>query len=168
MTKDNFGLKDRVDIIAHDSNGNVIYEATPYEDACLFSKILGFLGITKFTHDYISDVGLQDVVTYLHDNYIYLGVGTDGTGPVDTSRTELGAEYKRSVATSVEYSTITSTNDAIVITATFNMTSAETLAETGVFNALTGGKMLARQTFDGLPLSIDNVITVVWTIQFTR
>lgn len=163
-----FGVKDRVSITVRDANGNLIDSVTPYEDECYLGKFLNKLGLKKCAFDYMSNTGIADIMAYIHDNYIYVGLGTDSTGSADYTRTELGAQLYRLAADSVEYSTTVVTNDTVVITTEFTMDTTATIAETALFTASTGGTMPFRQTFTGIALSSGVKVTIEWTVQLTR
>jgi hypothetical protein len=125
----------------------------------------------------ITNVGLAAIVRLIGSGltetkfgYTAIGTGTTAEAATDTA---LVTEIKRKTAT-VSQTTTTITNDTCLFEATFS--SADTLsgssnvAETGIFNASTGGILLARKTFSAVPLNWDagDQITIKYYVQFTR
>ena len=77
--------------------------------------------------------------------WAYLAIGTDTTAFVNTQEALISQSGSR-VAATVSRITTTSgiSNDTMRFTATFDITSSITITEVGIFNAATGGEMLAR------------------------
>jgi hypothetical protein len=125
----------------------------------------------------ITNAGLSSIIKLvfagLTDNkygYIAIGTGTTTESPTDTA---LVQEIKRKSAT-VTQTTTTVTGDTALLEATFSsadgLTGTSNVAEAGVFNASTGGTMLARKTFTPVPVNWDagDSITIRYYIQMTR
>jgi len=125
----------------------------------------------------ITNAGLASIIKLvfagLTDNkYGYIAIGT-GTTAESATDTALVAEIKRKSAT-VTQTTTTVTGDTALLEATFSsadgLTGTSNVAEAGVFNASTGGTMLARKTFTAVPVNWDagDSITIRYYIQMTR
>ena len=94
--------------------------------------------------------GLNEVRNLIGDlstpsGFDYLAYGT-GTGAESASDTTLGTETDREQCSSSEKVTYTvrAPNDTLMLYKTFTAASAVTVSEVGIFNASTGGDMLAR------------------------
>ena len=74
--------------------------------------------------------------------FTYLAYGT-GTTAFAVTQTALVTESDREAAT-VSRTTTNVANDTLRLTKTFTISSTLTIAEVGVFNAASGGTMLAR------------------------
>lgn len=83
---------------------------------------------------------------YIISNALYVGVGTDSTTPT-SSDTSLGAEVVRNPRQ--DYTENTS---SVTISSYFTSTQANgtTLAEVGVFDSSTSGKMLSRDIYSDI------------------
>ena len=125
----------------------------------------------------VTNVGLAAIVRLIgagltEDKFGYLAIGTGTTAEAATD-TALQAEIKRKTAT-VSQTTTTITGDTCLFEATFS--SADTLSgshnvsETGVFNAATGGILLARKVFSAVPVNWDagDTLTIRYYVQMTR
>jgi len=93
-------------------------------------------------------------------NYIAIGTGTTAPASTDTA---LGAEVARASAT-VGRTTTNVTNDTATWSATFNFTASYAITEAGIFNASTGGTMLARQTFSAVNVVSGDSLTINWKV----
>ena len=98
----------------------------------------------------LTTAGLNEVRNLLGDlstpsGFTYLAYGT-GTGAESASDTALGAEVDREQCTGDEKVTWTTfaSNDTLRLWKIFTASSSGTIGEVGIFNASTGGDMLAR------------------------
>jgi len=98
--------------------------------------------------------------------WTYVAIGT-GTTSESASDTALGNEYAR-VSASVTRKTTNVTNDTVEYDAVFNITSSVTISEAGIFDAGSGGTLLARRTFSGLPLEAGDQLRIIWDIVVSR
>lgn len=96
----------------------------------------------------------------------HMAVGTSSAHPNDTSpndasgQTTLGSESDRNALTST---TVTDEDVAYVASwAAGDATAA--LTEAGIFDAATGGDMLARTVFSVVNKGADDTLTITWTI----
>jgi hypothetical protein len=125
----------------------------------------------------ITDVGLAEIIRLVFSGltgtkfgYIAIGTGTTAEAATDTA---LQAEIKRKTAT-VTQTTTTITNDTALLEATFSsadgLTGTSNVSEAGVFNASTGGTLLARKVFSAVPLNWDagDSITIRYYVQVGR
>ncbi|MEM4975704.1 MAG: hypothetical protein QXT64_00090 [Desulfurococcaceae archaeon] len=95
--------------------------------------------------------------------FTYIAVGT-GTTPPSPSDTALQNEVMRVPAT-ITMLTTTSPNDTVHYDAVFNITASYSLAEAGIFDAPSGGTMLARRTYTAISVGGGDVLKVVWDIK---
>jgi len=93
-------------------------------------------------------------------NYIAVGTGTTSPSPTDTS---LQNEVMRASSTNSQ-TTTNVTNDTLQLQATFNFTSSYAITEAGIFNASSGGTMLARQTFGAINVASGDSIAITWKV----
>jgi hypothetical protein len=102
--------------------------------------------------------------------YIAIGTGTTAESATDTA---LGYEIKRKSAT-VTQTTTTVTGDTALLTATFSkadgLTGTSAVTEAGVFNASSGGVLLARKVFTAVNVNWDagDSLTINYYIQISR
>ena len=100
--------------------------------------------------------------------FTYIAIGSGTTAPSETD-TALEAEIARK-AGSTSRETTNVTNDTAVVEATFSsadgLTGTSNVSEAGLFDASTGGNMLARQTFTTITINWDagDTLTVTWKI----
>jgi hypothetical protein len=94
--------------------------------------------------------------------FTYIAVGT-GTNPPSVNDTGLQNEVARASAT-VGRTTTNVTNDTATWSATFNFTSSYAITEAGIFNASSGGTMLARQTFSAVNVVSGDSLTINWKV----
>ncbi|MHA1773235.1 MAG: phage tail fiber protein [Candidatus Heimdallarchaeota archaeon] len=119
--------------ILRDKNGNI-------KSTGRTKNLVVNAGIGAITGLMLTDVG--------GTAFDYLAVGTDSTAPSATD-TALGAEITDSglarAAGTGSQETDTVTNDTAKLTYTWsNITASKSIRELGVFNAASGGTMLAR------------------------
>ena len=98
--------------------------------------------------------------SYTAFDYIAVGTGTTSASATDTA---LENETDRQAATGT-LTTTSVTDDTMQLVASFTGINA-TITEAGVFNASTGGTMLARQTFSGIPLTTNDTLEVTYKVQ---
>jgi hypothetical protein len=100
-----------------------------------------------------------------------LAIGT-GTTPVDPNHTALASEITtgggaRKVATVGRETTVVP-NDTATWVATWNFTASFAVTESGIFDAPTGGVMLARSVFAPINVEAGSALTLTWKVQFAR
>lgn len=127
-----------------------------------------------------TQVGIQQVIAWMNDEGpntpAYIGFGSDdGTAlPLASTNTALGAES--TYANTAEGSRVAATkskvatnfnNDTLQMQSTWNFTESETVRETGVFDAATGGNMFARTIRSGdLVMESGDTLTITWKLYF--
>jgi hypothetical protein len=177
-----------VEIIVRDKDGKVKYHigAPPpknkelCEDGHNCPDLSSFPA--KFADHYwrkniVTNAGLAAIVRLIgsgltETKFGYLAIGTGTTAEAATD-TALVAEIKRKAAT-VSQVTTTITGDTCLFEATFSsadgLSGTSNVAETGVFNASSGGILLARKTFSAVPLNWDagDSLTIRYYVQMTR
>ncbi len=100
------------------------------------------MGLTKTGLAESANLGIDDSSP---EYWAYLAIGTGITAFANT-QTALITPSGARVAATVSRITTTSgiSNDTMRLTATFDITSSITITEVGIFNATSGGEMLAR------------------------
>jgi len=124
----------------------------------------------------ITDAGLAEMVKLVFGlggtafGYIAIGTGTTAESATDTA---LASEIKRKAATKTQ-TTTSVTGDTCLLTASFSsadgLTGTSAVTEAGVFNAATGGVLLARKVFSAVNVNWDagDTLTVNYYIQLSR
>jgi hypothetical protein len=179
-----------VEVIVRDKDGKVKYRLggpppefeVGEEGDCAVASMLSPSMPAKLTDYYwrknvITNVGLAAIIRLVfsgltEDKFGYIAIGTGTTAEAVTD-TALVAEIKRKTAT-VTQTTTSVTGDTALLEATFSsadgLTGTSNVAEAGIFNAATGGILLARKTFSAVPVNWDagDSITIRYYVQLTR
>jgi len=98
----------------------------------------------------------------------YIAIGTGTTSP-SANNTALENEIARKAGSTSRSSTNVS-NDTAVVETTFSsadgLSGSHNVSESGLFDAASGGHMLARQTFTAIPVnwSGGDTLTIRWRI----
>jgi len=131
------------------------------------------LGILR---NIITNAGLSEMIKLVFGlggtafGYIAIGTGTAAESATDTA---LQAEIKRKAATKTQ-TTTSVTGDTCLLTASFSsadgLTGTSAVSEAGIFNAATGGVLLARKVFSAVNVNWDagDTLTVNYYIQLSR
>ena len=126
-------------------------------------------------HNLIVNSGIALIASRLAGNsdgpagYIAIGTGTNDPSAGDTA---LQNEYARKAA-DVSITTTNITGDTVKFYAEFSasdgLSGTVTLAEAGIFNASSGGKMLARKSYTATPIDwdADDRAQITWEIIFS-
>jgi hypothetical protein len=177
-----------VEVIVRDKDGKIKYYWGPRKiskeelgDDPGLSPILASMP-GKFQDYYwrkniITDVGLAAIIRLVFSGltetkFGYLAIGT-GTTAESASDTALVSEIKRKAAT-ISQTTTSVTGDTALVSATFSkadgLTGTSNVSEAGIFNASSGGILLARKTFAAVPLNWDagDSITINYYVQMSR
>jgi len=177
-----------VEVIVRDKDGKIKYYLGPrkiskedLEDDPGLAPILASMP-SKFQDYYwrkniITNVGLAAIIRLVFSGltetkFGYLAIGT-GTTAESATDTALVSEVKRKTAT-ISQTTTTVTGDTALVSATFSktdgLTGSQSICEAGIFNASTGGILLARKTFSCVPLNWDagDSITINYYVQMSR
>lgn len=143
MTHDNLSVKGKLDIVLRNANGVIVEE-----------RHIPNLVVTVGTN-YIASRMKDATATAM----THMAVGIGGTTPV-TGNTTLESESARVTLTST-----TVTSNSVAYVATFPAgTGTAALVEAGLFNAASGGTMLARTTYSVINKGAADTLTVTWTI----
>jgi hypothetical protein len=166
-----------VEIIVRDKNGNIKLHIgsnqppppskeckdghncdTPTMLSALPAKFQDFY----WRKNIITNVGLACIIRLVFSGltetkFGYLAIGT-GTASESATDTALGNEVKRKAAT-ITQTTTTVTGDTALNEATFSsadgLSGTMNISEAGIFNASTGGSLLARKVFSAIPINWD-------------
>lgn len=111
--------------------------------------------------------GLINGVVTTPFQYIAIGDG-DANNPGSCSSesatdTALGHEVARTQAT-VSRTTTNVTNDTAQWDATFTASATWNICESGIFDASSGGNMLARKTFNAVTLYAGDQLAITWKV----
>jgi len=180
-----------VEVIVRDKDGNIkhhigspppkhpIREEECSGEGCAFvSSLPGKLvDLHYWRKNIITDVGLACIIRLVfsglsEDKFGYLAIGT-GTTAESTSDTALENEIARKAAT-VSQTTISVSGDTALLEATFSsadgLTGSHNVSETGIFNASSGGDLLARKVFSAVPIDWDagDSLTIRYYVQMSR
>jgi len=170
-----------IEVIVRDKDGKIKYcfpevEEEEEED-CILSSLPSKIPDFYWRKNIVTDAGIAAVIRLIfsgltEDKFGYIAIGT-GTTSESASDTALQSEIKRKAA-SVTQITTTITGDTAKLEAEFSsadgLSGTSTVSETGIFNALTGGILLARKTFPGVTLNWDlgDSILIRYYIQMVR
>jgi len=137
---------DYIKAILRDKNGKIKAVRETNIDAKDTMTNSGFAAIAGLI---LSDVG--------GTAFDFIAIGTGTTAPLPTNTT-LEAEVKRKAGVGTRV-TISVTNDTAQLVATFSsedgLSGQHNITETGMFNSISGGTMLFRQTFTAIPCDWD-------------
>ncbi len=142
-----FRLKGEVEVLVYDRDGRL-------KDRRLVGNLVVDVGKAQVA-------GLINGVVTTPFKYIAIGTGTASPSASDTA---LGNEVARASATTGRTTTSVS-NDTATWSASFSFTSSYAITESGIFDASSGGNMLARQTFSAVNVSSGDSLTVNWKVQ---
>ena len=145
-------------------------------------KIKGHLTLRHFDKDgnlievidldnTIVNVGLAEVAQLVGaglggTTFEYVQTGTGTTSPT-ASDTDLESATGSRVQATVTNETVTVSNDTVQFVSTHSYTSSLAITEAGIFNASTGGTMLARQTFSAINVNNGDSIQITWKVTFS-
>ena len=180
-----------VEVIVRDKHGKVKYhigspppkhpireEECSGEGCAFVSSLPGKLvDLHYWRKNVITNVGLACIIRLVfsglsEDKFGYIAIGTGTTSEAVTD-TALEAEIARKAA-SVSQTTTTISGDTALLEATFSsadgLTGTHNVSETGIFNAASGGDLLARKVFSAVPINWDagDSLTIRYYVQMTR
>jgi hypothetical protein len=195
--RDKFKVSGWVEIIVRDKDGNIKIhygDSSPppepeekekkgeEEHDCpdigsLFTSLPAKMPEFFWRKNIITDVGFACIIRLIFEGltetkFGYLAIGT-GTASESVSDTALGNEIKRKAAIITQITT-TVTGDTAKLEATYSgadgLTGSHNVSEAGIFNASTGGSLLARKVFPAIPLNWDlgDSLTLRYYVQITR
>jgi hypothetical protein len=177
-----------VEVIVKDKNGKIKYhigsppqkKQEKCEDGhnCMpLSSIPAKFQDFYWRKNIITNVGLACIIRLVfsgltEDKFGYLAIGT-GTTAESATDTALQAEIKRKASTQTQ-TTTSIEGDTCLCEATFssadNLSGSHNVSETGIFNASTGGDLLARKVFSAVPINWDagDTLTIRYYVQMSR
>ena len=180
-----------VEVIVKDKNGKVKYRygAPPKKivkapkgcegENCPFPSSLPakLIDLEYWRKNVITNVGLACIIRLVfagltEDKFGYLAIGSGTTSEAVTD-TALEAEIIRKSA-SVSQVTTSVSGDTAKLEATFSsadgLSGTMNVSETGIFNASSGGDLLARKVFSAVPVDWDagDTLTIRYYVQMTR
>jgi len=97
----------------------------------------------------------------------FIAIGTDNSSAVATTNQTLSAEVSRILANSTTITESAGTSNAVVkLVGIFTSNATQSIEESGIFDKAMAAdeNMLARQIFDGIPLTPGDKLTVEWDI----
>lgn len=153
-------MKGRVDMMLYDESGAI-------KDERHFDNLIVNAGVQGVASRIAPHDGTINPATPY--NYIALGTSNTAADPAQTalvSELPFGPGYARVQDGIAQYST--ASGNKLILSVTFPPGQATgTLRESGIFDASTGGDMLARQTFADISKAAGDTLTVTWTITLT-
>jgi hypothetical protein len=170
-----------VEVIVRDKDGKIKYRFPEVEEEegrdCILTSIPSKMPDFYWRRNIVTDVGIAAVIRLVfsgltESKFGYLAIGTGATTET-ASDTALVSEVKRKAA-SITQMTTTIEGDTAKLEAEFSsaddLSGTQTITETGIFNALTGGILLARKTFPSITLNWDlgDSILIRYYIQMVR
>ena len=147
------------------AGGNLYDESGNVKDERHFDNLIVSAGVEGVA----SRIAPHDGPVNSSAPYNYIALGTSNTA-ADAAQTALvaelpsGASYARVQDATAQYTT--SGGNKVILSVTFLPNQATgTLRESGIFNAASGGNMLARQAFAAeIQKAATDTLTVTWTI----
>lgn len=97
----------------------------------------------------------------------HIAVGTGTTSPVagdTTLETEITTSGLGRASATISNVTTTTTNDTMQAVKTFSVTGTQAVTESGLFNAVSGGTMLCRQTFSAINVVNGDTLQITWKV----
>lgn len=161
-SSESIALKGRVDMMLYDESG-ALKDERHFDNLIVDS---GLEGVASRIAPHAGSINPDSPF-----NYIALGTGDTAVAATDTelsAELPFGESYSRLQDTEAQYSD-TESGKGLILSVTFLPGQATgTLQEGAVFNASTGGDMLARQTFDEIQKATGDTLTVTWTITLSQ
>jgi len=176
-----------VEAIVRDKDGNIKYHLNTLDEGGKEEEEEGDCALVIFPtsqsatfywrRNVITNVGFAAVIRLIFEDltetkFGYLAIGTGTTAEAVTD-TQLENEIARKRA-SITQSTVNITGDLAIVEATFSsadgLSGTHNISEVGIFNAPTGGILLARKVFAPIPINWDigDTITMRYFINITR
>jgi len=148
MMKDKLKLEGWIHIEHYDKNGN--------------------LKNIREVKNLIVNAGIQEVAKLIGAGlggtaFQYVQTGTGTTSPT-ANDTDLESATGSRVSATVTNETTTVTGDTVQFVSTHSYTSSLAITEAGIFNASSGGTMLARQVFSAINVENGDTIQLTWKV----
>jgi hypothetical protein len=147
MINDNVNAKGYVDFKLYDENGNL-------KESDSFNLVVN-TGLAFITERMVGNT--PAVMSHM-------ALGTNATAAA-AANTALGAEVGRISLSGTTRVTTTATNDSVQFSASFGPgTATGAITEAGVFNASSGGTMIARTVFPVINKGALDTLAITWKI----
>ena len=150
--QDGFKIKGYIHLLAKDVNGNVITDER-YENLIVNSgkaEVINLMG---------------NVTSPTAFTFLGTGSGTNAAAPGDVAlQTENNSNGFVRAAAAVTRATTNFANDTLQLVETRTATGAVTVAEVGVFNAISAGTMLGRKVITPRVYASTDQLTVTYSI----
>jgi len=122
-------------------------------------------------HNLVVDSGLALITSRLEgvaDNVVsHMAIGNGTTAPVGTNIDLESMLGSRVVLDGTNRVTTTTPNDTIQYTCTFEQgISSGVITEAGIFNAISGGTMMARVIFSAINKGALDTLVITWQLRF--
>lgn len=175
-----------VEAIVRDKDGNIKYHINTLEEDekgeeegdCTLAIFPASQSVTFYwRRNVITNAGFAAVMRLIFEGltetkFGYLAIGTGTTAEAVTD-TKLENEIARKRASTTQ-STLNITGDLAIVEATFSkddgLSGTHNVSEVGIFNASSGGILLARKVFAPIPINWDigDTLTMRYFINITR
>ncbi|TDA41335.1 MAG: hypothetical protein DSO07_05130 [Thermoproteota archaeon] len=173
-----------VEVIVRDKDGKIKAYIGPKQEEIddppgepILSSAPGTFQDYYWLRNIITNAGIASIIRLIFSGltdtkFGYLAIGS-GTTTESATDTALVQEIKRKAAT-ITQTTTSISGDTAQVSATFSssdgLTGTANVCEAGIFNASTGGTMLARKTFTCVSLNWDagDSITINYYVQMSR
>lgn len=144
-------LHGRLDVMLYDEHGNL-------KDERHFDNLIVDTGFEGVAYRIAPHDG-----TAANDPWNYIAIGTGTAAPAADDTALAGAELARLQDATATYTT--TSGKQLQLQVSFGPgVGTGNVAESGLFNAASGGNMLARQTFTEITKGESDTLTVTWTI----
>lgn len=181
--KAKFGLKENVEYVVKDSEGNVkpIFQLNSFGALLREAGIISPNATSPIFGRYVEKMVISNLITTLGVSgiaaringsgspaaytYVALGLGTTAAADADTElESEITTSGGARASASVSLVTTDTAGDTAQLQLTFNFTDGGTFAicESGVLNAASTGTLLARQVFSAINVASGDSLQVTW------
>lgn len=149
---DKIGLKGQLHLVLRDKEGNIKEER-------LIENTITNVGKAEIAALMVADVGGTSF------DYIAIGTGTPTATALGGEITSGGGQRRGGADVTGSRVTTTTTNDTAQWVTTFSFTASFAVTEEGIFNAASGGTMLASQSFAALNVVNGDTLQITHKIQ---
>jgi hypothetical protein len=109
---------------------------------------------------------INGVITGKSFAYVAIGTGTTAAAATDTAlQSEITTGGGARAAATTSQTTTTVTNDTAQWVITYNFTASFAVTESGIFDAASGGNLLAHQVFSAYNVVNQDSLTLTWKVQ---
>lgn len=182
-TKGRFSIKQNVDIVVRDAQGNVkkVFNPNKLFSFLLnngivspnFTKIPFLLGNWDYhmnISNLVTSAGKAGVASRINGagseaafTYVAVGTGTTAANAADTTlETEITDSGLARAAATASRVTTDVTNDTAQLQLTYTVTGTKAVTESGVLNAASSGVLAARQVFSAINVVNGDSLQITW------